>query len=69
MTHMTKKDIREGDGNKSLQVKHQKEIAIRELDLMHQAIDAREYKKAIHHKKVANVAIDDMIGVSKMVEK
>ena len=69
MTHMTKKDIREGDGNKSLQVKHQKEIAIRELDLMHQAIDAREYKKAIHHKKVANVAIDDMIGVTKMVEE
>ena len=66
---MTKKDIREGDGNKTLQVKHQKEIAIRELDLMHQAIDAREYKKAIHHKKVANVAIDDMIGVSKMVEE
>jgi hypothetical protein len=69
MTHMTKKDIREGDGNKSLQVKHQKEIAIRELDLMHQAIDAREYKKAIHHKKVANVAIDEMVGVSKMVEE
>lgn len=69
MTHMTKKDIREGDGNKSLQVKHQKEIAIRELDLMHQAIDAREYKKAIHHKKLANVAIDDMVGVSKMVEE
>lgn len=62
MTHMTKKDIREGDGNKSLQIKHQKEIAIRELDLMHQAIDAREYKKAIHHKKLANVAIDEMIG-------
>jgi hypothetical protein len=69
MTHMTKKDIREGDGNKSLQVKYQKEIAIRELDLMHQAIDAREYKKAIHHKKVANVAIDEMVGVSKMVEE
>lgn len=69
MTHMTKKDIREGDGNKSLQVKHQKEIAIRELDLMHQAIDAREYKEAIHHKKLANVAIDDMVGVSKMVEE
>jgi hypothetical protein len=69
MTHMTEKDIREGDGNKSLQVKHQKEIAIRELDLMHQAIDAREYKKAIHHKKVANVAIDEMVGVSKMVEE
>jgi hypothetical protein len=69
MAHMTKKDIREGDGNKSLQVKHQKEIAIRELDLMHQAIDAREYKKAIHHKKVANVAIDEMVGVSKMVEE
>jgi hypothetical protein len=69
MAHMTKKDIREGDGNKSLQVKYQKEIAIRELDLMHQAIDAGEYKKAIHHKKVANVAIDEMVGVSKMVEE
>jgi hypothetical protein len=69
MAHMTKKDIREGDGNKSLQVKHQKEIAIRELDLMHQAIDAREYKKAIYHKKVANIAIDEMVGVSKMVEE
>jgi hypothetical protein len=59
---MTKKDIREGDGNKGLQVKHQKEIAIRELDLMHQAIDAREYKKARYHKKLANVAIDEMVG-------
>lgn len=62
MTNMTKKDIREGNGNKGLQVKYQKEIAIRELDLMHQAIDAREYKKAIHHKKLANVAIDEMVG-------
>jgi hypothetical protein len=62
MTHMTKKDIREGDGNKGLHVKHQKETAIRELDLMHKAIDAREYKKAIHHKKLANVAIDEMVG-------
>ncbi len=69
MAHTTKKDIREGNGNKSLQVKHQKEIAIRELELMHQAIDAREYKKAIHHKKIANVAIDEMVGVSKMVEE
>jgi hypothetical protein len=69
MTHMTKKDIREGDGNKGLQVKHQKEIAIRQLDLMHQAIDAREYKKAIHHQKLANVAIDEMVGVSKMVKE
>jgi hypothetical protein len=69
MTHMIKKDIREGNGNKSLQVKYQKEIAIRELDLMHQAIDAGEYKKAIYHKEVANVAIDEMVGVSKMVEE
>jgi hypothetical protein len=59
---------RDGNGNSSLKVKHQKDIAIRELDLMHKAIDAGEYKKAIYHKKIANVAIDEMVGVSKMVE-
>ena len=29
---------------------------------MHKAIDAGDYKKAIHHKIVANVAIDEMVG-------
>lgn len=59
----------QGDGNSSLRVKHQKDIAIKELELMHQAIDVGDYKKAIYHKKVANVAIDEMVGASKMVEK
>jgi hypothetical protein len=37
---------------------------------MYQAIDARDYKKAIHHKKIANIAIDEeMVGISEMVEK
>jgi hypothetical protein len=63
------KDIREGNGNKNLRVKHQKEIAIRELDLMHKEIEAGNYKKAIHHKIIANIAIDEMVGASKMVEE
>ena len=57
------------NGNSSVRVKHQKDIAVRELELMHQAIEAGDFKKAIYHKKVANVAIDEMVGASKMVEK
>jgi hypothetical protein len=45
MPNLTKKDIDIDDGNSNLRVKHQKEIAIRELDLMHQAIEIGEYKK------------------------
>jgi hypothetical protein len=63
-----KDPARDGNGNSSLKVKHQKDIAIKELDLMHKAIDDGDYKKAIHHKKIANVAIDEMVGVGKMVE-
>jgi hypothetical protein len=63
-----KRTAKDGDGNNSLKIKYQKDIAVRELDLMHKAIDAGDYKKAIHHKIVANVAIDEMVGVSKMVE-
>ena len=55
--------------NKNPKVKHQKEIAVREIELMHQAMDAKDYKKAMHHKKIANVAIDEMVGVSEMVER
>ena len=69
MPDLTKKDMDVDDGNSNLRVKHQKEIAIRELDLMHQAIEIGDYKKALHHKKLANVAIDEMVAVSKMVEK
>jgi hypothetical protein len=63
------KGFQNGNGNKNLRVKHQKEIAIRELDLMHRAIESGDYKKAIHHKIIANVAIDEMVGASKMVEE
>jgi hypothetical protein len=69
MAHIEKEDIREGNGNRNLRVKHQKEIAIRELDLMHKAIEDGEYKKAMHHKIIANVAIDEMVSASEMVEE
>jgi hypothetical protein len=36
---------------------------------MHQAMDSKDYKKATHHKEIANVAIDEMVSVSEMVEK
>ena len=41
-----------------------KDRAIKELDLMHEAIVAGDYKKAMHHKIVANIAIDEMINVT-----
>jgi hypothetical protein len=50
-------------------VRMHKENAVRELDLMHQAIDAGDYKKAMHHKIVANIAIDEMVNVSRLVEE
>ena len=36
---------------------------------MHQAIDAGDYKKAMHHKIVANIAIHEMVNVSRLVEE
>ena len=50
-------------------VKHQKEIAIREIDLMHKEMEAGNYKKAMHHKIIANIAIDEMVSVSEMVDR
>jgi hypothetical protein len=49
-------------------VRMYKKNAVKELDLMHQAIDLGDYKKAMHHKIVANIAIDEMVNVSKLVE-
>ena len=46
-----------------------KDKAIRELDLMHEAIVAGDYKKAMHHKIVANIAIDEMINVTGVINK
>lgn len=66
MTQIEKKD---SNGSKSLRIKHEKDKAIRELELMHKAIEAGDYKKAIHHKIIANVAIDEMVGQSKMVDE
>lgn len=50
-------------------VARKKETAVRELDLMHAAINAGDLKKAIHHKKIANVAIDEMVEASRMAEE
>jgi hypothetical protein len=50
-------------------VSREKQVAVRELDLMHEAIEAGDLKKAMHHKIIANIAIDEMVSVSKFVEK
>ena len=36
---------------------------------MQKAIDVEDYKKALHHKIIAGVAIDEMVNVSKLVEE
>lgn len=46
-----------------------KNTAIRELDLMHQAIQDNELKKALFHNKLANAAIDEMIHNNRMKEE
>ncbi len=43
--------------------------ALKELELMHAAIDAEDFKKASNHKKAANSAIDKMIAAKKMIPK
>ncbi|WP_415280565.1 hypothetical protein [Candidatus Nitrososphaera sp. FF02] len=50
-------------------VRMHKDNAVKELDLMHKAIEAGDYKKAMHHKIVANIAIDEMVNVSRLVEE
>ncbi|MEO9295382.1 MAG: hypothetical protein ABI347_07265 [Nitrososphaera sp.] len=45
-----------------------KNTAIKHLDLMHEAIENNELKKALFHKKMANMAMEEMVGISKMVE-
>ncbi|MGI0020939.1 MAG: hypothetical protein ACREAY_10770 [Nitrososphaera sp.] len=50
-------------------VRREKQVAVRELDLMHEAIDAGDLKNAMYHKIIANIAIDEMVSVSKFVEK
>jgi hypothetical protein len=49
-------------------VAYRKETAMRELDLMHTAINAGDLKKALYHKKLANIAIDEMVEASRVVE-
>lgn len=46
-----------------------KHNAIKQIESMHLAISAGDYKKAINHQKAAEVAIDDMVATSGMVEK
>jgi hypothetical protein len=46
-----------------------KDEAIRELERMHATIKERDCRLAMHHKIVANVAIDEMVAVSELLEK
>lgn len=49
-------------------VRREKEVAVRELELMHRAIEDGDLKQAMHHKIIANIAIDEMVSVSKFVQ-
>jgi hypothetical protein len=57
------------NGNDRLRVKMHKDNAIKELNLMHKAIEQGDYKRALHHKIIANIAIDEMMNISEVVEK
>lgn len=46
-----------------------KSTAITQLDLMHEALESRQLKKALFHKKMANMAMEEMMAISKMVEE
>lgn len=50
-------------------VREAKATTIRELDLMHQAINDNQLKKALFHKKLANAAIDEMMLSNEMNDK
>ncbi|GEM_PF-2236459 len=57
------------NGSDRLRAKMHKDNAIKELNLMHKAIEQGDYKKALHHKIIANIAIDEMMNISEIVEK
>ena len=61
-------EIASGDGNSNLRVKMHKDNAIKYLDLMQEAIEAGDYKEAMHYKIIANIAIDEMVNVSDMTK-
>ena len=46
-----------------------KSTAIKQLDLMHEALENKQLKKALFHKKMANMAMEEMMAISKMVEE
>jgi len=50
-------------------VKDHKDNTIKHIDLMQHAIDTGDYKKAMHHKKVADRETDQMVNASNMTEK
>jgi len=50
------REIASGDGNNQLRVKLHKANAIN-LDLMHEAIEAGDYKTAMHYTTIANVTM------------
>ena len=61
-------DTMNGDGNNALRVKLYRDKAIKELDLMHQAIVEGDYGAATQHKIIANVAIDEMVNLSNLIQ-
>jgi hypothetical protein len=48
-------------------VRTHKDSAIRQIELMYEALGAKDYKKAIYHQKAADLAIDEMMATSSMV--
>ena len=62
---MTKDGKEDHDGR----VMDAKSTAITQLDLMHEALEGRQLKKALFHKKMANMAMEEMMAISKMVEE
>lgn len=63
---MTETAYKEADDSRVLDAQN---TAVRELDLMRQAIDDKQLKKALFHKKLANAAIDEMMLNNNMVEE
>ena len=55
-------------GKEEQRVRIHKNTTIKELELMREAIGSGDYKEPMHHKIIANIAIDEMVNVSKMTK-
>ena len=60
------KDVKEDQDGRVMDAKN---TAINQLDLMHEALESRQLKKALFHKKMANMAMEEMMAISKMVDE